>query len=202
MSQDIFLKINGIEGESQDSDHKNEIEVLAFNWKAFQESTMHAGSGGGAGKATVEDLEFDHYIDRSSPNLMKYCLTGKHVQERSPLWRAEEEGRLRSPLHRSPHSGRDRNQAPPFTRIRSRRTRRSRSPCPPLLTRRQNRPPSANSPTKKSTPCRPICRFRPGCRAGNCRRLKVPFCAICKKDRQPAGFFTSVFVLSYTTHAS
>jgi len=81
MAQDIFLKINGIEGESQDTDHKNEIEILAFNWKAFQESTMHAGSGGGAGKATVEDLEFDHFVDRSSPNLMKYCLTGKHVQE-------------------------------------------------------------------------------------------------------------------------
>jgi type VI secretion system secreted protein Hcp len=42
---------------------------------------MHAGSGGGAGKATVEDLEFEHYVDRSSPNLMKYCLTGKHVDE-------------------------------------------------------------------------------------------------------------------------
>lgn len=81
MAQDIFIKINGIEGESQDSAHKNEIEVLSFGWKALQESTMHAGSGGGAGKATVEDLEFEHYVDRSSPNLMKYCLTGKHVQD-------------------------------------------------------------------------------------------------------------------------
>ena len=81
MSQDIFLKINGIEGESQDSDHKNEIEVLAFEWKVHQESSMHSGSGGGAGKATVEDLEFVHYVDRSSPNLMKYCMTGKHVPE-------------------------------------------------------------------------------------------------------------------------
>lgn len=81
MSQDIFLKINGIEGESQDSTHKSEIEVLSFSWKVLQESMMHAGSGGGAGKATVEDLEFEHYVDRSSPNLMKYCLTGKHVQE-------------------------------------------------------------------------------------------------------------------------
>lgn len=81
MSQDIYLKIAGIEGESLDSAHKNEIEVLAFNWRVLQESTMHAGSGGGAGKATVEDLEFDHYVDRSSPNLMKYCLTGKHVAE-------------------------------------------------------------------------------------------------------------------------
>lgn len=56
MAQDIFLKINGIDGESQDSSHKNEIEVLAWDWSIEQQSTMHAGSGGGAGKATVSDL--------------------------------------------------------------------------------------------------------------------------------------------------
>lgn len=82
MAQDIFLKISGIEGEAADtSGHKNEIEVLSFNWKIAQESAMHSGSGGGAGKATVDDFEFEHYVDRSSPNLMKYCLTGKHVVE-------------------------------------------------------------------------------------------------------------------------
>lgn len=81
MAQDIFLKLNGIDGEAADSAHKNEIELLTFNWRAYQESAMHAGAGGGAGKATVEDLEFEHYVDRSSPNLMKYCLTGKHVDE-------------------------------------------------------------------------------------------------------------------------
>ena len=42
---------------------------------------MHAGSGGGAGKATVNDLVFVHYVDRASPNLVKYCLTGKHIAE-------------------------------------------------------------------------------------------------------------------------
>lgn len=81
MSQDIFLKINGIDGESLDTAHKNEIEVLSWNWGMTQESNMHMGSGGGAGKATVEDLTFEHYTDRASPNLMKYCLTGKHVSE-------------------------------------------------------------------------------------------------------------------------
>lgn len=81
MSQDIFLKINGIDGESLDSSHKNEIEVLSFGWNVHQDSAMHAGSGGGSGKATVEDLEFEHFVDRSSPNLMKYCLTGKHIAE-------------------------------------------------------------------------------------------------------------------------
>lgn len=81
MAQDIFLKINGIDGESQDSSHKNEIEVLAWTWDIKQQSNMHAGSGGGAGKATVSDLTFEHFIDRASPNLMKYCLTGKHINE-------------------------------------------------------------------------------------------------------------------------
>ena len=40
---------------------------------------MHSGSGGGSGKATISDLNFDHYADRSSPNLLKYCLTGRHI---------------------------------------------------------------------------------------------------------------------------
>ena len=81
MSQDIFLKINAIDGESLDSAHKNEIEVLNWAWKITQESSMHAGSGGGSGKATVDDLEFEHFVDRASPNLMKYCLTGKHIDQ-------------------------------------------------------------------------------------------------------------------------
>lgn len=81
MAQDIFLKLDGIDGESQDSSHKNEIEVIDWSWKISQNSSMHAGSGGGAGKATVDDLTFTHRVDKSSPNLMKYCLTGKHVPQ-------------------------------------------------------------------------------------------------------------------------
>lgn len=81
MAQDIFLKIDGIDGESPDASHKNEIEVASWSWRVSQQSSMHAGSGGGAGKATVEDLTFDHSVDRASPNLMKYCLTGKHIDQ-------------------------------------------------------------------------------------------------------------------------
>ncbi|VXB38474.1 Protein hcp1 [Burkholderia sp. 8Y] len=81
MAQDIFIKINGIDGESQDSAHKNEIEVKSWGWEISQQSNMHMGSGGGAGKATVEDLAFVHLVDRASPNLMKYCLTGKHIDQ-------------------------------------------------------------------------------------------------------------------------
>ncbi|EHJ84235.1 putative cytoplasmic protein [Salmonella enterica subsp. enterica serovar Baildon str. R6-199] len=45
MAYDIFLKIDGIDGESMDDKHKNEIEVLSWRWNIHQESTMHAGSG-------------------------------------------------------------------------------------------------------------------------------------------------------------
>ncbi|MFP1590816.1 Hcp family type VI secretion system effector [Escherichia coli] len=64
MSYDIFLKIDGIDGESMDDKHKNEIEVLSWRWNIHQESTMHAGSGLGSGKVSVTNLSFEHYIDR------------------------------------------------------------------------------------------------------------------------------------------
>lgn len=80
MAQDMFLKIDGIEGESLDATHKNEIEVLDWNWEVAQTSNMHSGSGGGSGRATVEDFVFTHYFDKASPNLLSYCLTGKHIK--------------------------------------------------------------------------------------------------------------------------
>jgi type VI secretion system secreted protein Hcp len=81
MSQDIFLKIDGIDGEAEDAAHKGEIQVMSWSWKVSQQSNMHQGSGGGAGKASVDDLEFEHFIDRASPNLIQYCLLGKHINE-------------------------------------------------------------------------------------------------------------------------
>ncbi|MET5116121.1 type VI secretion system tube protein Hcp, partial [Burkholderia pseudomallei] len=69
MSHDIFLKINGFDGEAEDATHKGEIEVLSWSWNVSQHSNMHLGSGGGAGMATIDDLQFEHYIDRASPNL-------------------------------------------------------------------------------------------------------------------------------------
>ena len=36
MAADIFAKIGDIKGESLDSKHKDEIEVLSFSWGAHQ----------------------------------------------------------------------------------------------------------------------------------------------------------------------
>jgi type VI secretion system secreted protein Hcp len=68
MTQDIFLKIQGVDGESMDATHKGEIEVLNWHWSISQKSNMHTGSGGCTGKATVQDLTFEHFVDRASPD--------------------------------------------------------------------------------------------------------------------------------------
>lgn len=81
MAQDIFIKINGVEGESLDAAHRGEIEVLSWHWAVSQPANMHAGSGGGAGKSSVEDLCFVHRFDKASTNLLQYCLSGKHIPE-------------------------------------------------------------------------------------------------------------------------
>jgi type VI secretion system secreted protein Hcp len=76
---DTFIKIEGIRGEAQDAAHLDEIDVLTWRWQVSQPSSMLSGSGGGAAKSTVSDLEFTHALDRASPNLAQYCFNGKHI---------------------------------------------------------------------------------------------------------------------------
>ncbi len=81
MAVDMFIKIGDIKGESQDTAHKDEIDVLSWGWGLSQSGSMHLGSGGGAGKVNVQDLTFNKYFDKSSPNLMMACSSGKHYPE-------------------------------------------------------------------------------------------------------------------------
>jgi len=81
MAQDIFIKIQGIEGESQDATHLNEIDVIDWTWKVAQQPPVVSGSHSSAAKASVSDLEFTHQTDRASPSLAQYCFTGKHIPE-------------------------------------------------------------------------------------------------------------------------
>ena len=55
---DFFLKIDGIPGESADSKHKDEIDVISWSWGANQTGTMSYGGGGGAGKVNFQDFSF------------------------------------------------------------------------------------------------------------------------------------------------
>ena len=81
MASDIFAKIGDIKGESLDSKHKDEVEVLSWSWGVTNAATISRGSGAGKGKATFHDFNFTHHIDKASPILMKACATGQHIKE-------------------------------------------------------------------------------------------------------------------------
>ncbi len=79
MAMDMFLDIAGIPGESKDSAFAKKIDVLAWSWGMSQSGTFHAGGGGGAGKANVQDISFTKWIDDASAPLMLSTLNGKHI---------------------------------------------------------------------------------------------------------------------------
>ena len=81
MSVDMFIKIGDIEGESTDSSHGKEIDVLAWSWGMSQSGTTHMGGGGGAGKVSVQDISITKYVDASSTVLIKACCQGVHHPE-------------------------------------------------------------------------------------------------------------------------
>ncbi len=81
MAVDMFLKLEGIDGEAQDKAHKKEIDVLAWSWGLSQSGTFHTGGGGGAGKANFQDISVTKWVDLASPLLMLYCASGDHFPE-------------------------------------------------------------------------------------------------------------------------
>jgi type VI secretion system secreted protein Hcp len=78
---DYFLKIDGIDGESQDSKHKGEIELSSWSFGATQSGTHSAGGGGGAGKVSMQDFHFVMNVNKASPKLLLACATGEHIKK-------------------------------------------------------------------------------------------------------------------------
>lgn len=80
MAVDIIIMIDGIKGESQIKEFKDEgIDVLSWNWGMSQSGTTHQGPGAGSGKVNVSDITFTKYLDLSTPDLLKACTSGKHI---------------------------------------------------------------------------------------------------------------------------
>jgi type VI secretion system secreted protein Hcp len=76
---DAFIKFDGIDGESTDKVHPNEIEISSFSWGVSNAGNVGGGTGGG-GKAVLQDFHFAMGTSKASPNLMLACATGHHFQ--------------------------------------------------------------------------------------------------------------------------
>jgi len=75
MAFDAFLTIDAIAGPSNDKRHPGSIELISWTW-----GLTNNASGGVAGHTYPYDFAFVHAMDKSSPNLMLACATGRHLQ--------------------------------------------------------------------------------------------------------------------------
>ncbi len=81
MSQgDCFLKIDGIEGESQDAQHKGEIEVQSWSFSESQSISSNPGGGAGAGKVNLQPFQFTLATSKASPKLFLAGASGQHLK--------------------------------------------------------------------------------------------------------------------------
>jgi type VI secretion system secreted protein Hcp len=79
---DIFLKLDGIDGESADAQHAKEIDVLSYGHALSQPPVTSVGSGGAsAGRAALTSVHFRKAIDKASVPLMLSCAMGKAVKD-------------------------------------------------------------------------------------------------------------------------
>ncbi len=79
MASDMFLKVEGADGESEDKAQKNWIEILSWSWGESQIGSAGKGGGSGIGKVDMQDFSFSKFLDKSSPKLMLFCANGKHI---------------------------------------------------------------------------------------------------------------------------
>jgi type VI secretion system secreted protein Hcp len=80
MAVDIFMKIDDVKGDSADGKHAGEIDVIAWKLGGTQSGTSQTGTGGGSGKVSIQDLEFQKHCDRASPVLFQALCSGKHFK--------------------------------------------------------------------------------------------------------------------------
>ena len=68
---DMFLKVEGIQGESTDKSHKDEIDVLAWSWQLSQSKDP--------ANPIVRPIVISKYIDSASAPLYDLLLSGKQA---------------------------------------------------------------------------------------------------------------------------
>jgi type VI secretion system secreted protein Hcp len=81
MPADMFLKIEGIDGESSDDAHSDWIEVLSYSHGVSQQASATASSSGGGTvqRADFQDLSIVKELDKASPKLSLKCAAGEHI---------------------------------------------------------------------------------------------------------------------------
>ena len=78
----LFVKVDGIDGESTQKGHEGEFEAFNFS-ETFRLSLPSGGTGGGggAGKFTPGPVVFSKLQGKASIGLLRACAKGQHIPQ-------------------------------------------------------------------------------------------------------------------------
>src|SRR5215212_5650050 len=83
---DYFLLLPGVDGESTDSAHAGEIEIMSWSWGESNAATHESGTtGGSAGKGHLQDMSLALRSSKATPIMMQFCADGKHITDECVL---------------------------------------------------------------------------------------------------------------------
>jgi len=95
MAVDAYLQIDGIKGESQDSQHKDWIECLDVHFGIDQPRSPVSSTAGGhtSARAEFDDIVVSKLADLSTPLLLQHCAMGKTIPKaKFEMFRADGNG--------------------------------------------------------------------------------------------------------------
>lgn len=83
MASDAYLKIEGVNGESEDERHRNWIEVQGVVYAVHQPRAQALSTAGGhtTGRADLYPITFRKLADLASPVLLQTCAAGKTLSK-------------------------------------------------------------------------------------------------------------------------
>jgi len=76
---DYFLKLDTISGESKDTNHTGEIQIMSWSWGGSQTSSVAGTGGSGAGKVSLDHFSIMKTFDKASVPLFKALCGGTHL---------------------------------------------------------------------------------------------------------------------------
>ena len=82
MASNMFLKLDGIKGESSDSNHKDWIEILSWSHSFSQPtSPVRDSSGATVERCNHSPLSVSKYIDVATVDILGKCWAGKVLKK-------------------------------------------------------------------------------------------------------------------------
>jgi type VI secretion system Hcp family effector len=78
---DIYLKLDGINGDSTTRGYEKWIQLNDFSFEVENKATVGSGSGSGAGKAAAQPISINKNFDTASIPLFLSTTTGKSIEK-------------------------------------------------------------------------------------------------------------------------